>query len=84
MKSENSGMHPARGEEVGELTTSAQVAQFTAARRQLESGLTGLFTDLLIAPVIVLARRTWRPGAGGQDARTAGRGEPPNLNRLAG
>jgi hypothetical protein len=69
---------------VGELTTTAQVAQFTAARRQLESGLAGLFTDLLIAPVIVFARRTWRSGGGGQDARTAGYGEPPDLNRLAG
>jgi hypothetical protein len=66
------------------LTTTAQVAQFAAARRQLESGLTGLFTDLLIAPVIMLASRPWWSGRGGDAARTAGYGETPAQNRLAG
>jgi hypothetical protein len=69
---------------VGELTTTAQVAQFTAARRHLESGLIGLFTDLLLVPVIVLGRRSWRSGGGCHDVRTAGAGETPDLNRLAG
>ena len=64
------------------MTTTAQVAQFASAKRQLESGLPRLFADLLIAPLIVLARRSCR--SGGDDTRTAGYDEMPARNRLVG
>ena len=63
------------------MPTTAQVAQFASAKRQLESGLPRLFADLLIAPVIVLARRSYRSG---DDTRTAGYDEMPDRNRLVG